>query len=161
MKSKILFLIAITVSALAFGFSYGDGNKSVSLDGRWKLVDTRISDLTDYYQGLAKKEIGEIALIRSGVIEVKLLDRIFKCEIIAPPNLTLKEKSDIFNQQDQGSLKLKDFSFSKYLFVFKTKKIETNYALYNIVVDESKNKMILGSDGGYFLFVREKNKGSK
>jgi len=154
-KSLTLFVATIFFSILGIS-CYGQANKPINLNGNWKLTDSRTSDLTDYYEGLAKKEMGEIAIINSGIMQVKLLDRNFKCEIDSPAKLISKEKCDIFNQEDQGSLKLSDFNFGDNIFVFKTKKIDDDYALYEIVVSEDGDKMILGSDGAYFLFFRQK-----
>src|SRR5665213_864954 len=156
MKNKFLLFLILITTPFTFGFDQTNTPTSIDLNGNWKFISYLTPGINGVDDDVAKKQIGRIIKIRSNVLEVDLARYHRKCKIIDSPKFVEKKNFAWFDSQDQGSLGINDFNLSDHLYIFTTEAIDSNYKFQEFIVDSDKNKMVLPTEGGYFLFIRQK-----
>ena len=147
------------ILALVFFLVAGNACAKLSLDGRWKIVDYRLPGIgiSDFE---AQENLGRVANIKSGILEIEISGKKFKCRVFGNLENTISaDVCDEFSPDNKVSINVTDFKFTPRVYYLHTKRIsESIPSVGNVIVDSKSKNMILIYDGAFYLLKRQNKK---
>ena len=131
-------------------------NLNTNYDGNWICTDSDAPGISAWDTESLKGMLDNVATIKNGQIKFAINNKgedyvqKFDLFMFFPGKVMQTLTNRYFDPTDKGTLDPKRFKFSDQVIEFKT---DAKYVPYIIVFDNSRKKMILAWEGGYFLYV--------